>query len=540
MSEDESWSIHPGDVIDSYIVEHKLGEGGMGVVFKGHHKVTMHEVAIKILLASAASNPGLIARFEREASAGNRIRSDAFVKPIHFGAYQGRPFLVMEYLEGVTLAAEAKQSPIPVQRAVWILSQIADALQAAHDQGIIHRDLKPDNVFLVSKNQFRDIVKILDLGIAKFVNDTAREKTLSNAVIGTPHTMSPEQCRGSNIDHRSDIYALGVVAYYIISGRWPIDGEYFGDITTGHMKDEPPSLHQIAPWVPAGLADAIHRALAKDPAARFQSMRDFSEALSRYAEPSGPARVTGGTPTVQAVRRETSAQTPTGNGEQQARATRSPASRAALIGFGTAAVVALSGAGIYIALSHRTAATIVEQVQPAVKVEGATTHAQDWRVFIDVAPSDATVSVDGVARADKPPIILEGPVGKQFRIRASRDGYEPVEKTVAVENEDRRVPIRLEPLPNAEPSTEQQHTSTKTVESTNHPQQNGTLAVSVLPWANVVVDGKPVGSTPIRALTLKPGVHTVELIHEGLGKHETLTKRIEPGRRQTIKLDWNN
>jgi serine/threonine-protein kinase len=189
MSPDESWALEPGDLIDSYVVERKLGEGGMGAVFKARHKETKYPVAIKILVGSAATNPQIIARFRREASAANEIGHPGFVRAIHLGSFRDRLYMIMELLEGRTLADEAKLSPMSVPRAVRILMQIGDALQAAHERGVVHRDLKPDNVFLLPG----DVVRILDLGIAKFLNDTAEgNKTHSNAILGTPHTMSPE------------------------------------------------------------------------------------------------------------------------------------------------------------------------------------------------------------------------------------------------------------------------------------------------------------------------------------------------------------
>lgn len=273
--------IQPGEIIGgSWAIERTLGEGGMGIVVQARHTVTAHRVAIKLLLASAEANPDIVRRFQLEASAANRIPHDGFVKPIHFGVHNSKPFLVMEYLDGVTLADEIhKRGPMHVDRAARILDQVADALFAAHEAGIIHRDIKPENIFLLSNGQ----VKLLDLGIAKFVRESGSTKTRTGQPIGTPFTMSPEQCLGVGIDHRSDIYALAVVAFFMCSGRYPFQSPGFGELLAMHIQDDPPRLSSVQRSVPIKFSEFLYRNMAKEAAKRARSMKEFANVMHGFA-----------------------------------------------------------------------------------------------------------------------------------------------------------------------------------------------------------------------------------------------------------------
>jgi serine/threonine-protein kinase len=427
----------------------------------------------------------------------------------------------MELLEGTTLAEEAKLSPIAVPRAVRILLQIGDALHAAHRHGIIHRDLKPDNVFLLPG----DVVRILDLGIAKFLNDTAEaNKTHSNAILGTPHTMSPEQCRGSHIDHRSDIYAFGVVAYRILAARWPIEGQYIGDIQAGHMFEEPPSLHQIAPWVPGGVADVIHRALKKDPAGRFQSMADLCDALSPYAEASGPQRATGPTaPTVQAVPREISSshgrRSPAPRRDGGGRLLRVVAIVLLLGGGGAAVYYAAIGKGPVLRGSSQEG---MAPPTPLAKTSAPQEAAEMFRVFIDVAPADAEVLVDGVSQAARP-IVVEGLPGRSFTVEGRRDGYREASVKGRIGNRDERMSLRLT---EERPEAEVKQLAT------------GTLYVNVEPWAFVSIDGGKSNETPFQ-VKLPAGSHRLVIENPALKKRKEMKVVVTPGKTKKIDVDLN-
>jgi tRNA A-37 threonylcarbamoyl transferase component Bud32 len=271
----EDPSIAVGQVIDDrYVVESILAEGGMGVVVLAHHKVVHHRVALKIILQSLMSNPEMLKRFEREARLTNEIDHRGFVRTLDYGLDRGRPYFVMEYLCGMTVGAHVRRDgPMPVRRVLTALSMVADALQAAHEYGVVHRDVKPENVFLCEGGE----VKLLDLGVAKFVAAKSLA-TRAGLLLGTPHIMSPEQCRGATIDARSDIYAVAVTAYYMLTGHFPFAGPP-AEIMRAHLRQDPPRLDPKF----GKLAELIARNLSKHPDDRMQSMREVAHALDAIA-----------------------------------------------------------------------------------------------------------------------------------------------------------------------------------------------------------------------------------------------------------------
>jgi len=268
-----------GDEIGGkYVVDAILGEGGMGVVVRAHHKIVLNRVAVKLLRPEIVGNPSILARFQREARASNEIGHPGFVRTLDFGTFKGRPYIVMDYLTGWTVLHEVRTSgPLPVGRVVKILRQVCNALQAAHDRGVVHRDIKGENVYICEGER----AVILDMGVAKFFS--SENKTATSVIIGTPHTMSPEQCRGSAIDHRSDIYAVAVLAFFMLTGHYPFEG-YQGDILTAHLRDDPPRVRLLSPWVPAAFSDLIYRNMAKRPEDRAQSMSELEQALAYFSE----------------------------------------------------------------------------------------------------------------------------------------------------------------------------------------------------------------------------------------------------------------
>jgi eukaryotic-like serine/threonine-protein kinase len=263
-----------GRTIGNYVVREKIGEGGMGVVYRAEHPHINRHVAIKVLHPGADRNPEVVHRFFNEARAATEIRNAHIVEVMDFGELkpEGTPYLVMEWLEGESLGALLRASrKLPVARAAHIMSGIARALKAAHSKGVVHRDLKPDNVFLVRNDGEPDLVKVLDFGIAKLLvtEMPARYQTQTGAIIGTPAYMSPEQCRGAKeIDHRTDVYSLGVMGYQMLTGRLPFEAEAFGELLLKHMTEKPPPAAAVDASVPAAISDVIARALEKEPERR--------------------------------------------------------------------------------------------------------------------------------------------------------------------------------------------------------------------------------------------------------------------------------
>jgi serine/threonine-protein kinase len=220
-----------GKAIGHYIVRRKLGEGGMGLVYVTEHPAIGKRVALKVLHPEFSSQAEIVSRFFQQARAVNAIQHPNIVDVVDYGLIPSpnggeppRVYLLMEYLEGVTLGALIRrEAPLSTERTVGIALQIADALSASHRQGIVHRDLKPDNVMLVSRGRRHDFVKLLDFGVAKLTGSASTtHRTRTGTVIGTPQYMAPEQCEGrTQIDHRTDIYGLGIVVYEMLTGRVP-------------------------------------------------------------------------------------------------------------------------------------------------------------------------------------------------------------------------------------------------------------------------------------------------------------------------------
>ncbi len=264
-----------------------LGEGGMGAVYEAQHSVVGRRFAIKFLHPELAGNTEIVARFQREAQAAGSLENENIAAVVDAGtADDGAPYLVMEYLEGEDLAhLLVRTGPLPAPRAAYIMIQACRGLAAAHERDIIHRDLKPENLFVCKRNDGSDLVKVLDFGIAKLhVGGSGTGLTHTGATMGTPFYMSLEQARGAKeVDHRSDIYSLGVILYEILSGAKPHPGESYNEILYHVISNEPTPLDSVRVGLPAGLATVAHKAMAREAGDRYASVVDFMEALIPFA-----------------------------------------------------------------------------------------------------------------------------------------------------------------------------------------------------------------------------------------------------------------
>jgi serine/threonine-protein kinase len=280
--------LQPGEILDGkYRIIRMVGEGGMGAVYEGENTRIKRTVAIKVLHAAVAEKTDVVNRFEREAQAAGRIGSEHIVEVLDLGTLpSGERFMVMEFLSGEDLTGRIKRKKrLQPQETVKLLSQVLDGLSGAHDAGIIHRDLKPDNIFIIASKAGRaDFVKILDFGVSKFsALDNEMSMTRTGAVMGTPYYMSPEQAKGNKIDARSDVYAMGVVAYQCITGRVPFNAGSFNELLFKIALESPEPIAQVVPDVPPSFAALVERAMQRDPEHRFQTAREFKDALVNWS-----------------------------------------------------------------------------------------------------------------------------------------------------------------------------------------------------------------------------------------------------------------
>lgn len=269
-----------GTTVGSFRIVRKLGEGGMGAVYLGEQTFIGSKVAVKFLHEHLASNASLVARFYAEARAVNLIGHENIVNIFDMNVVPPRRYyLIMEYLEGDALSAYAG-APLAAELLVPILTQVCDALQAAHARGVVHRDLKPENLFLVKRSSALPFVKVLDFGIAKlFSGGIGTGETSLGAIIGTPEYMAPEQSNGELIDGRADIYALGVIAYRMVTGRLPFFSTGIAGMLMAHRDQKALPPEQLNPQVSPALSAAILRALAKRREDRYSTAAEFKEAL---------------------------------------------------------------------------------------------------------------------------------------------------------------------------------------------------------------------------------------------------------------------
>ncbi len=291
-------------VAERYRITRKLGEGGMGSVYEAEHELIGKRVALKCLNPELTRAPEIVERFRREARAATAVGNEHIVDVTDFGTLpDGSPFMVMEHLDGVELGNLVEsEGPLPIGRACRIVKEICEALGAAHEKGVVHRDLKPENVFLVRRGGRSDFVKVLDFGISKFTEpEKSAHLTRTGVTMGTPHYMSPEQAQGlASMDHRTDIYAIGVILFRLLAGVEPFDGATFPMLMVQIVTVSAPLVTAHRPDVPEALAHVIRCALEKDPHHRYQTAFAFAEALSPFvaldAPPPAPVHIVRSAP----------------------------------------------------------------------------------------------------------------------------------------------------------------------------------------------------------------------------------------------------
>ena len=447
-----------------YRITSLIGQGGMGTVFEAIHTGTGSRVAIKVIVSNEVKHEVFV-RFQREARAAGTIDSQHIVRVFDMGSDEqsGSPFMVMERLYGEDVAQLMRRvGPLSPPIAVGLAAQAALGLAKAHAAGVVHRDIKPANLFLHDGNDRGEVtVKILDFGIAKVLMDVMQRQeegglTRTGSMLGSPHYMSPEQAQGlRTIDHRTDIWSLGVVLYKMLAGQTPhAHLQTLGQVILAICSQRPRPVQELAPWVPSDLAAIVERALQPDPAQRFQNAEEMYAALSEAARAAG-------TPAVirrneieplsneQRMRIQTApiafprVEIPT-NGTQIAMShaptptmpapTRSSAPW--LAAFGILATVGLGGAGLAIMARKQAAAkpltTIATATAPTTTIAPPAVSAATKTVALQVSPPNAVVEVDGQKReATDGVVTLTGAPGAVAIVHVSASGGE-ITQNVAI------------------------------------------------------------------------------------------------------------
>lgn len=288
-------------VDDKYLLERKLGAGGMATIFQAVHRQIGKTVAIKFLHPSLCADEGAVKRFRREAQAAAAIGHPGIIDIHDIGVTEDdAPYLVMEFLKGETLGERLeREAALDPSLAAYVMAQTLSALAAAHDAKVVHRDLKPANLFLVDNGTPLPSVKLLDFGISRFLgpspvsgSDPSLRLTKDGEMVGTPFYMSPEHAEGEvEVDHRTDIYSAGAVLYECLSGRTPFLAENYNALLACLLTDDPPRLRSIAPEVPEELGIVVHRALARDPEGRYQLAASMLNELLPFVERSAKSRI---------------------------------------------------------------------------------------------------------------------------------------------------------------------------------------------------------------------------------------------------------
>ena len=540
-----------------------LGSGGMGDVWVAENTAIGMRVAVKLLKPDLLANAEFRQRFQTEAQAVAAIGHPNVAR--FFDLVVGDPtFIVMEYVRGETLADRMKLGALPIDRALAIAERLCWGLDAAHAAGVVHRDLKPANVLLAPDAEHGEMPKLIDFGLAKLAAATAdTQLTRTGQIIGTPAYMSPEQIKGDKIDGRADVYALGCVLYEMLTGKTPfsLGGDDDVQILYRQMHEAPPPLAKYLPDAPAPLDALLHKALQKDPAQRFPSVRAMAAAIAEVVK--ALPRLTG----------VPSARDHSGRVALTAQRLLDEQRRERMRTIGLAAAIVLFAAcvvgGVALLRWHKAPAT-------------------ERALFVVTSqPAGARVTVDGRVLAETTPAALRDlPAGKHV-VQIAKSGYADVERTltttadertamdVALPPETRKVEVQTAPdgaslyvdgqlVPGTTPTTvaltiddfhelraeregyetlvralkpeDHEPVVTLTLSPERHPR--GTLVVEGQDVAEVWLDGVPTGlTTPTLGFHVAVGEHTIEL--RAPTGERSAPKKVKVARGQTLRLSMS-
>jgi eukaryotic-like serine/threonine-protein kinase len=450
-------SIAEGQRLGPYRIVRLLGQGGMGAVYEARQEPLDRRVALKTLHPEYARDQDAVARFFNEAKALSKLEHPSIVQVSDFGnAADGTAYLVMEYLRGQSLGRRLRElsgrgERLPLLTTLQIAFQTADVLAVAHAQGVVHRDIKPDNLMLITDAVAPggERVKLLDFGIAKLsgLHDKVNVKTATQAVMGTPSYMSPEQCAGAGgVDAKTDVYALGCVLFELLAGRPPFIAEGAGQLIGMHLFQTPPALRSLVPQVPESVAELVHHLLTRDKVQR-PTMDEAADALARLpggaavlrSRPIGATDPNAGQVTVIAPPVSTIGKS---TGQKAGQAPK----RSLAIGLVT---VALIGGALFVVWKQKppspqamTASPpaplspVVPLVKPpATAAESQKTPSVTWT--LDSAPRGGTVFDEAGQPLGITPLVRSVPAGPgQSTLRVHLDGYVDAKLTLSHEHDE--------------------------------------------------------------------------------------------------------
>jgi len=482
-----------------YEIQSQLGRGGMGMVYQARDRTLDEVVAIKVLRPDFGQDPRMTDRFKSEIKLARRVRHKNVCAIHDYGEDRGLLYISMELVDGVDLKKILRErGGLPAAEAYALAIQVADGLQAVHDAGIIHRDLKSPNIMVDSKG----VARLMDFGVAKrFGEGTV---TATGNIVGTPEYMSPEQAQGRRLGFGSDIYALGIVAYEMFTGRVPFRGETPISTILKHINDPPPLDGPPAAGIPPDLKPVLRRCLAKEPGERYASARETAEA---FRDARSPSRRQVPVDT-DALRAPTLPTAPTISvARAAAPAAAAKTSRPALLQPWLLAVpvVAIAGGLLYMKTTG---------ARPSPAAPPATVAAANATEAPPTTTTPTTTIAAATPLASSPPVV----------IAAVRPRPVPSPRPV------RSPPPPATTLPAPGPTA----TPRSVVEAV--PEGPGMLQVAVKPWGEVSVDGKVMGTTPLDRITLASGSHLVRVKNPAFDAWEGRIV-VRPGQTERLIVD---
>jgi serine/threonine-protein kinase len=492
-----------------------LGHGAMGVVYKAHDSFLDRIVAVKTYRQDVPITDEVKRRFEREVRTAGKLNHPNIVVVYDGGLEQSVPYLAMEFVEGPTLAAElARHDRVPIDRALYIIRKIADGLAYAHARGVVHRDLKPANILLAGGTE----PKIADFGVAKLMSSASA--TALTAAVGTPSYMAPEQIEGRGVDSRSDVFALGILAYELVTGRQPFVGEGWTAVMFQIMNVEPEPATAIDASLPAAVDGVLARSLAKNPDDRTADVVTFAKELAEALTPRATFRVPVEHREILKDPDESldagafegfrDLAPPPRERSRRPRSSLAPISAVAVLLVGVLAVV------FHLRRSNRDA-TLLSQAQPPI---GMATGAPPTEV-----PARAPTAAPTAAPTERPPTPVPRPTARPTEPPRAQPTVKRPQPTLpaVVARPTIAVAARVEPTP-APVAVPPPRATKPSIDVISEP-----------PGAEVLVDGSVRGRTPLRISDLEPGRYRFEVRKEGRSSYRQ-TAELEADADYTMKV----